>query len=90
MTEFTTIFWSLLVPPIVVFIYADIAMKIRVNDRRPAKGRFSWASRNSRAVARKYGEFYPNSYLSLIGKCSFLLCTLLGAVFAVNTLWKSD
>jgi hypothetical protein len=87
MTEFTTIFWSLLVPSIVVFVYADIAMKIRVNDRLPAKERYSWASRNSWAVARKYREFYPNSYLPLIGKCSFLLCTLLGAAFAVNTLW---
>jgi len=84
------ILWSLIVLSIVVTLYADIAMKIEVNDRLPQKEQFSWWSRNSWAVARKYGELYPDSYLPLIAKCSFLFCTALGAAFMVSTLWKSN
>jgi hypothetical protein len=81
---------SLIVLSIAVTLYADIAMKIEVNDRLPQKEQFSWWSRNSWAVARKYGELHPDSHLPLIAQCSFLLCTALGAAFMVSTLWKSN
>jgi hypothetical protein len=90
MTSLTAMFWSLVVLSIVVNNYADIAMKIQINDRLPAKEKFSWWSRNSWAVARKYGEFYPNSNMPLISQCSFWLAAALGAAFVINSLWKSN
>ena len=89
MTAFTSIFWSLVVLAILVNNYADIAMKIQVNQRLPKQERFSWWSRNSWAVSRKYREFYPDSNLPLIGQFSFWLAIVLGAAFVASTLWNS-
>lgn len=90
MTAFMAMFWSLAIPSILFAICADITMKLRVNDRLPEKEQFSWWVRNSWAVARKYGELYPDSSLPLIAKCNFLFCALLGAAFVMNSLWKSS
>jgi hypothetical protein len=88
MAGFPLIFWALIIPSIVFAICADIAMRIRVNDRLPEEEQFSWFVRNSWPVVQKYGELYPDSYLPLIVKCNFLLVTILGAAFVVNHLWK--
>jgi hypothetical protein len=90
MTVFIPIFWSLVVLAIGVNNYADISMKIQVNQKLPEQARFSWWNRNSWAVARKYGEFYPDSNLPVIGQFSFWLCIALGAAFLANTLWTSN
>ena len=90
MGEFMAIFWSILVLSIVVKIYSDFVMKIQVNERLPEEQRFSWWTRNSWKVARKYRELYPDSYLPLIGQCSFWLCLALGTTVLVNSLGKSN
>lgn len=89
MTPFIPIFWSLVVLAIVVNNCADISMKIQVNQRLPEQERFSWWSRNSWAVSRKYGEFYPDSNLPLIGQFSFWVGVVLGAALVVSGLWNS-
>ena len=90
MTAFIPIFWSLVVLAIVVNNYADISMKVQVNQRLPEQERFSWWSRSSWAVARKYAEFYPDSNLPLIGLSSFWLCIVLGAAFLASTIWTEN
>ena len=83
-------FWLVLVLSIVVTNYADVVMKIHVNDKLPAGKRFSWWSRNSWVVARKYKEFYPDSYLPLISLGSFLLCLALLAFILARQLWEPN
>jgi hypothetical protein len=68
------IFLSIFALSIAVTNCGDIAMKIQVNNRLPAKEQFSWWSRDSWKVSRKYEEYYPDSYLPLVVQDSFWLC----------------
>lgn len=83
-------FLSVFVLSMLVNNYADTVMKIRINRRLPAEERFSWWSRNSWKVARKYGEFCPDSYLPLIARCSFWLCASLLAGLLLVTLRNAN
>ncbi len=80
------LFWSILILSILVTNSASIVMKLQVNEKLPPEERFSWWNRDFWKVARKYQEFYPDSYLPLIDKCSFWLCVALAAVFIVWSL----
>jgi hypothetical protein len=84
------IFLSIFALSIVVTKCGDIAMKVQVNNRLAAKDWFSWWSRDSWNVSRKYEEFYPDSYLPLVVQGSFWLCIALGAIVLASSLWKSN
>jgi hypothetical protein len=84
------IFWSILVLSVIVTNLADVAMKIQVNERLPSEEKFSWWNRDSWRVARKYRDFYPNSYLPLISQCTFWLFVVLLSAGIVGTLRKPN
>ena len=84
----TPIFWGVLALAAVVCNGAAIVMKLRVNERMSPGAKFSWWNRDAWRVAKKYSEFFPDSYLPLAGRLSFWLFVTMLATFALSSLIK--
>ena len=80
------IVWFILAISILVSAVSDVVMKMQVNDKLPENDRFSWWNRDAWTVARRYQEFYPESFLPLVSLCAFLFSMAFGLTFLFITL----
>jgi hypothetical protein len=83
-------YWVALAFLAVVVNASDVAMKLRVNGTLQESERFSWWNRDARAVARKYRDLFPDSYLPDVERYSFWLFLVLLAAGVVASLRKPN
>ncbi len=84
----TATFWAVFALAVVVCNGAAIVMKLRVNERMSPGAKFSWWNRDAWSVAKKYSEFFPDSYVPLAGRLSFWLFVAMFATFVLSSLIK--
>jgi hypothetical protein len=83
------IFWVIVALSVAVTNFAEVAMKIQVNEKLQPQEQLPWRKVDFRKVTRKHEELYPDSWLPLIAQGSFWLCVGLGTMARVYFHWVS-